>query len=137
MWIYELGVSGNIKPISFWMCVSRILMHHRKPDAVLLSHEREKKKYLQSCLDQGRRSSTFNGVLRNEAKVVQYCKILQEASTKTCNFMRVKDEHCNCTSHASMHPRITCPHYEPNGRWNQPQSVFPENCELNTLDKIK
>ena len=48
---------------------------HRKPEAVLLSHEREKKKYyLQGCLNQRRHFSPFviscDGVLGNEAKEV-------------------------------------------------------------------
>ena len=48
---------------------------HRKPEAVLLSHDREKKKkYLEACLDQLRQFTLFvvscDGVLGNEAKVV-------------------------------------------------------------------
>ena len=49
---------------------------HWKPDAVLLSHEREKKKYLQACPDQCCHFSPFvvscDGVLGNEAKVQLY-----------------------------------------------------------------
>jgi hypothetical protein len=56
---------------------------HRKPEAFLLSHEREKKKkYLQACPDQRRHFSPIvvpcNRVLGKEAKVVQYYKTLQE-----------------------------------------------------------
>ena len=52
---------------------------HRKPEAVLLYHEREKrKKYLQPFLDQRRHFSLFviscDGVLGNEAKVVSTAK---------------------------------------------------------------
>ena len=66
-------VEANIKLIAFWMCVSR------KPEAVILSHEREKKKkYLQAFLDQRRHVSpiavSFDGVLGNEAKVQEYNK---------------------------------------------------------------
>ena len=58
---------------------------HRKPKSVLLSHEREKKKkYLQGCLDQRRNFSllvvSFDGVLRNEAKVA--IQTLYEASPR-------------------------------------------------------
>ena len=48
---------------------------HRKPEGVLHSREREKKKkYLQACLDQNRHFSPFgvscDGMLGNEAKVL-------------------------------------------------------------------
>ena len=60
---------------------------HGKPEAVLLSHEREtKKKYLQACRDQ--RAPSFlssvvscDGVIGSEAKLL-YDKTLQEASPK-------------------------------------------------------
>ena len=47
---------------------------HRKPEAGLLSHEGENKKYLQACLEQRRRFTPFvvacDGVLGQEAKTV-------------------------------------------------------------------
>ena len=36
---------------------------HRKPEAVLLSHEREKMKYLQACLEQRRHFCPFCGFM--------------------------------------------------------------------------
>ena len=57
---------------------------YRKQEAVLLSHERDKKKnYLQACQDQRRHCSAFvvscDGVLGNEAKVQLYPeKLCQE-----------------------------------------------------------
>jgi hypothetical protein len=92
---------------------------HRKPEAVILSQEREKKKYLQACLDQRRHFSPFvvscDGVLGKEAKVVlqNLTGSLAKKSGKYYKLQEVKDEHCNSTSHTSMHPRITYPH-EPN-----------------------
>ena len=94
---------------------------HRKPEAVL-SHEREKKKkYLQASLDQRHHFSPFvvscDGVLGNEAKVVlqnlagRLAKKSGKSYSETLN--EVQDEHCNCTSNSSMHPRITHRH-EPN-----------------------
>ena len=58
-----------------------------QPSFQTFCHEREKKKeYVQACLDQRRRFSPFrvscDGVLGNEAKVLQYYKTLQEASSR-------------------------------------------------------
>ena len=72
---------------------------HRKPEAVLLSQEREKKKkYLQACLDQRRHFSPLvvscDGVLGNEAKVVlqnlagSLAKKSGKSYSETSNFMK-------------------------------------------------
>ena len=68
---------------------------HQKPESVLLSHATE-------CL---------------EMKPRYYYKTLQEDSPRNQeslfrNFQlhEVKDEHGNCKSRTSMHPRITHPH---------------------------
>ena len=72
---------------------------HRKPESVLLSHEREKKKkYLQACLDQRRHFSPFvvscDGVLGKEAKVVlqnlagRLAKKSGKPYSETSNFMK-------------------------------------------------
>ena len=54
----------------------------------------------------------------------------------------VENEYFNCTSHTSMHPRITHPHYEPNeptspvGRWSRPQPVLVALDEQQTFLKL-
>ena len=59
------------------------------------------------------------------------CSLLLSACTKVQNWRElheVKDEHCNCTNHTSIHTRITHPH-EPNeptspaGSWSRSQSM--------------
>ena len=58
--IYLLGVSGTIKLDLRITNVDASSNIHRKPEAVLFSHEREiKKKYLQVYLDQHRHFSPF------------------------------------------------------------------------------
>ena len=85
--VVYFGISGNIKLIASWTCVSRILMHrptftgNRKQ--FFRPHEREKKKkYLQACLDHRCHFTPFvvscDGVL---AKVVP--QTLQEASPRS------------------------------------------------------
>ena len=108
---------------------------HRIPEAVLLSHERAKKKYLQAGLDQRRHFSPFVGsydrVLGNEAKLQYYCKTLQEASTRNQERPVPKLETSWSVgwalefyeaSQTSMHPRITHTHKpnkptSPVGQW--------------------
>ena len=74
---------------------------HRKPEAVLLSHEREKKKkYLQ-----GKAVTSCDGVLGNEVKGV-YFKTLPRREIRKVLFRNfklheVKEEHCNCTRQAT------------------------------------
>ena len=74
----------------------------RKPEAVLLSHEREKtkKKYIKACLDQRRHFSPFvvscGGVLGNEAKVAlqnlagSVAKKSGKSYSETSNVMKSK-----------------------------------------------
>ena len=144
--IYLLGISGNIKLISVWTYV-RITnfdapsIIHRKPGAVLLSHESAKRRRNIS------KPAWTNGVISLplcshammcSERTPRYC-----STTKPCRKFRqeikkvlfrnfelqeVKDEHCNCKSHTSMYPRITYPH-EPNEpsssevRWSRPQPI--------------
>ena len=88
--IYYLGLSGNISTD----CILDVRITNldapsnirRKLEAVLLLEK--KKKYLQACLDQRRHFSlslfvvSCDGVLGNEAKVLQYYETLLEASPK-------------------------------------------------------
>ena len=91
---------------------------HREPEAVLLSHEREKKKFLPACPDQRRHSKNLAGSLAMQ---------LAKSYSETTNFKKSRmrsailyepyilfrnyklQEGCVvqfCTSHTSMHPRI-------------------------------
>ena len=101
---------------------------HRKPEAVLLSHEEKKKKYLQACLDQRRHFSpcevSCDEVLANEAKVVLQSlagrkpgQEIRKVLFRNVKLHEVKDEHCNCARHTTMHSRITYPR-----RPNEPTS---------------
>ena len=57
--IYLLGISGNIKLITLWTCISRILMHQSTFIGNLPHESERRRKYLQACLDQHRRFSLF------------------------------------------------------------------------------
>ena len=110
---------------------------HWKPEAVLLSHEREmKNKYLQFCLYQRRHFSPFV-VSCDEAKVVvqNFARSLAKKSGKsyseTLTFMKSRMSiKIALASLTFLHSRITYL-YEPNeptspvGRWSRPQPVLP------------
>ena len=108
--IYKLGVSGNIQLIAFWTCVSRIW----KPEAVLVSNEREtKRKYLQACMYQRLHFSPFVGSCD---AVCMEMKPSYSSTTKpfrkpgqeirkvlfpTFKLHEAKDHHCYCTRQAT------------------------------------
>ena len=97
--IFFLWISGSIKLIAFWQCVSRILMHH--PAFIGNSHEREKEEEIPPSLPRPMPSLLTRCGFGNEAKVVpaKPCrKPRQEISNvlfRNLKLHEVKDEHCN------------------------------------------
>ena len=75
------------------LCLQRVIPSFQ-------AEARKKKKYLQACLDQCRHFSPFvvssDGLLGKKARY----------SSTLFKFHEVKDEHCNCKSYPSMHPRF-------------------------------
>ena len=108
--------------MAFWACVSRFPSLPGSTPSLFLSlcgfiHVME-------CLEMKSYNTLQDVSPRNQEKVL----------FRIFKLYKVKDAHCNCTSHTSMHASedITHPHfYEPNepaspvGRWGRPRPAVP------------
>ena len=138
-----MGISGNIKLIAFFTCISRILMHHRtfignrKQSSFPRSAKRRRNTSKPVWTNAVNSLPLWFHVMEFLVRSAKACVVLQNLAGSLAKknqenpilgdlLHEVQDEHCDCTSHTS---RITRPH-EPNeptspvGRWSRPQPIL-------------